>query len=293
MADYGLPFASIENDHLRLDYLTSTGPRIVGLYASGVKGNLLASTPDVHWETPHGEYYLRGGHRLWTAPEDSFYTCPEDGLDVVEIGEEVILKSPVDASGLEKEIGIRLDSNQVHLLHRIIWHGSEQIEIAPWSITQLRLGGVAILPLPNVDGLQPDRNLVFWPYSDIRDERLELHNDMVLLYGAAEGYACKIGNENRHGWIDCALGDALFVKRFSPVDAGRYPDMGCNVEAYVKDVCVELETLGVSKVLKPGESVVHEETWAVLAGEYPATFESASSIKEKLSRSKKEWRIDG
>jgi len=39
---------------------------------------LLAETPNVHWRTPHGEYHLRGGHRLWTAPENPFYTCPED-----------------------------------------------------------------------------------------------------------------------------------------------------------------------------------------------------------------------
>ena len=58
------PFASIENRFLLLDYLATTGPRIVGLYASGVPGNSFAETPDVHWPTPHGEYYLRGGHRL-------------------------------------------------------------------------------------------------------------------------------------------------------------------------------------------------------------------------------------
>ena len=287
MTDYRLPFASIENDHLRLDYLTTTGPRIVGLYVRGVKDNLLASTPEVHWETPHGEYYLHGGHRLWTAPEDPFYTCPEDGLDVIEDDDGiVVLKSPIDASGLEKEIAIRLDSDRLHLSHKITWHGDEPIETAPWTITQLRLGGMAILPLSKQNGLRPDRKLVFWPYTSIRDERLEMFDDVILLCGKAKEEACKVGNLNLHGWIACALGDALFVKRFSHVDGGRYPDMGCNVEAYVKDVCVELETLGVSEVLKTGESVVHEETWEVFAGEFPATTEGARQIKEKLSQQK-------
>ena len=31
--------------------------------------DLLAEVPDIHWTTPYGEYYLRGGHRLWHAPE--------------------------------------------------------------------------------------------------------------------------------------------------------------------------------------------------------------------------------
>lgn len=284
MGDYdGLPFGSIENDYLHLDYLTTTGPRIVGLYVSGVKGNLLASTPEVHWETPHGEYYLRGGHRLWSAPENAFYTCPENGLDVVDEDDAVVLKSPIDASGQQKEIAIRLNDNSVSLSQSIAWHGNEPQEFAPWSITQLRLGGMAILPLTKGNGLGPDRNLVFWPYSQIRDERLKMYDDLLLLHGIARDDACKIGNFNNHGWIACALDDALFVKRFTVNVNGRYPDMGSNVEIYVKDVCLELETLGSSVLLKPGESIVLEEIWQVFTGDYPATLECARNIKNQLS----------
>ncbi len=108
MAESALPFASIENDFLRLDYLTTTGPRIIGLVAKGASGNLLAETPEVHWPTPHGEFYLRGGHRLWVAPENPFYVCPEDGVQVEQNGSKVILRSAEDASGIEKEISIQL-----------------------------------------------------------------------------------------------------------------------------------------------------------------------------------------
>ena len=250
------------------------------MYANGVEGNLLAETPDAHWPTPHGEFYLRGGHRLWIAPEDLFYVCPEDDLSVVEEKDKVILRSPVDAAGLEKEISFRLDENCVHLTHRVTWHGDKPIEFAPWGITQLRLGGMAILPLSSSKGLEPNRNLVFWPYSQIHDERLELHDDLILLHGQASEQAFKIGNLNKHGWIACALGEALFVKRFSLGESQSYPDMGCNVEAYVKDVCIELETLGPVAKLNPNESVTHEETWEVITDtEYPATIESARAIQ--------------
>ena len=84
MSESRLPSKFMENEVLRLEYLTTTGPRIVGLYAKGAQGNLLAETPGVHWATPHGEFYLRGGHRLWVAPENPFHICPEDGLRVVE-----------------------------------------------------------------------------------------------------------------------------------------------------------------------------------------------------------------
>lgn len=284
MSEPKLPSASIENDFLRLEYLTTTGPRIVGLFAKGVDGNLLAETPDVHWETPHGEYHLHGGHRLWTAPEDPFYTCPENGLDVIEIADGVVLKSPVDVSRLQKEISIRLDDSRVHLSHRVTWYGKEPIEIAPWGITQLRLGGMAVMPQAKIEGLLPDRNLVLWPYTRIHEDRLDLQDDLVLLYGKAKGnVACKIGNENRHGWIAYILEDALFIKRFTQVAGGNYPDMGCNVEAYVKDACLELETLGELKKLDPSESISHEEIWEVHRGDYSLNLEFARKIKEKLS----------
>ena len=155
-----LPSASMENELLRLEYLITTGPRIIGLYARGAEGNLLAETPDIHWATPHGEFYLRGMHRLWTAPENTFYTYPEDGLSVFEKNGVVTLKGNVDASGLETEIAICLDGNCVHLSHRVTWHGNTQLELAPWTITQLRLGGAGIMPLSNYGGLAPNRNIV-------------------------------------------------------------------------------------------------------------------------------------
>ena len=282
---YQLPFASIQNDFLRLDYLTTTGPRIVGLYAKGAQGNLLAETPEVHWSTPHGEYYLRGGHRLWTAPEDPFYTCPENGLDVAQDGNKVTLKSLVDEAGLEKEIALQLDGNCVQLEHQVTWHGSEPIELAPWTITQLRLGGMAILPLSNADGLLPNRNLVLWPYTQLRDERLELHDDLILLHGSSKAEACKIGNRNIHGWIAYTMGDVLFTKSFEATASGIYPDMDCNVEAYVKDVCIELETLGPLKILKQGDTVTHAETWQITIGDYPATLETARKLNQQLSQS--------
>ncbi|HLO17107.1 MAG TPA: hypothetical protein VK206_19895 [Anaerolineales bacterium] len=283
MAASPLPSASIENEFLRVDYLTTTGPRMIGLYAKGVESNLLAETPDIHWSTPHGEYYLRGGHRLWTAPEDPFYTCPEDHIDVKVEKETVTLISNVDASGLEKEISFCLDKNRVLVTHRVTWHGEEPIELAAWTITQLSLGGIAILPQSAVDGLQPNRNLVFWPYSKVIDTRLELHDDLILIHGRPAEQAFKIGNYNPHGWVAYLFGNALFIKRFSVDTIQKYPDLGCNVEAYVKDACLELETLGPLRVLGPTESVTHEEIWEVILGKYSTRLEDARIISRQLS----------
>jgi hypothetical protein len=55
------------------------------------------------------------------------------------------------------------------------------------------------------------------------------------------------------------------------------------VEVYVKDSCLELETLGPLTHLEPGESLTHQETWEVSLGDYAATFEGAHTISRQLS----------
>jgi hypothetical protein len=76
----------------------------------------------------------------------------------------------------------------------------------------------------------------------------------------------------------CAMGDVLFTKRFETDSTATYPDMGCNVEAYVKDACIELENLSPVKKLQKGDVVTHEETWQVTPGNFPATIETARAI---------------
>jgi hypothetical protein len=279
---YPHPFDSLENDFLRIDYLTDLGPRIIGLYAKGLEGNILAVTPDAHWPTPHGEYYLHGGHRLWTAPENPFYTCPEDNVTITKEANRVTLRSSVDASGLEKEISFQLEENRVALTHHITWHGNEPIELAPWAITQVRLGGMAILPQSNIGtGVLPNRNLILWPYSRLKDRRLSLHDDWILVHARPDREAFKIGNYNPYGWIAYAMENVLFTKRFSTSPVNRYPDMGCNVECYVHDTSMELETLGSLTTLASGQFVTCEETWEVSQGNYPATLETATAISRQ------------
>jgi hypothetical protein len=65
---HGLPVAILENKILRLEYLTSAGPRIVGLSYRG-SPNLLADAHDISSETPYGKHFFLGGHRLWISPE--------------------------------------------------------------------------------------------------------------------------------------------------------------------------------------------------------------------------------
>ena len=75
---HGFPTALLENKILRLEYLTTAGPRIVRLSYQR-SSNLLAEVPDIALDSPRGKYYLLGGHRLWTSPEAPEFTYTPDG----------------------------------------------------------------------------------------------------------------------------------------------------------------------------------------------------------------------
>ncbi len=284
MSESTFPSASIENDFLRLEYLTTVGPRIIGLYSKQADVELLAPSFDIHWPTPHGEYYLYGGHRIWKSPEDSFYNCPEDNVTVIQETNRVTLRNNVDASGLQKEITFSLDENRIQLTHQLIWYGAEPIELAPWTITQVPLGGIAILPQSKAHtGSAPTRSLAVFPYVTITDTRLEVHDDMILVHGFAHPDAFKIGSYNSFGWAAYMLEKALFIKRFPVNDFRLLPDMGSNVEVYVRDAYLELETLGELVWLKPGEAVTFEETWEVIPDRYTIDADGARKVIQQLS----------
>jgi hypothetical protein len=269
IADFhGLATRSLANQHLRVDYLAEAGPRLVRLFLAGSEANLLAEAPDLSWETPFGEYYLHGGHRLWHAPEafPRTYLPDNDGLAVDEFEGGVRLRQPTErVTGIQKSMELRLDPDRPaltvqHSLHNV---GLWPVELAPWAITQVPLGGVAVLPqqAPVPSQYLPTRQLTFWSYTQVRDARLRLDDDLMLITGQAAEEPFKIGCFNHAGWMGYLLDDTFFVKRFTPQPTQPHPDMHSNCEVYVWNRFLEVETLGPLATLEPGAASVHVETW--------------------------------
>ena len=53
----------------------------------------------------------------------------------------------------------------------------------------------------------------------------------------------------------------MLIKRFSPRPDEVHADMGCNVEAYLSGMFVEMETLSPLEWIEPGGAVTHQERW--------------------------------
>ncbi|HNN12734.1 MAG TPA: hypothetical protein PKL78_04200, partial [Anaerolineales bacterium] len=196
--------------------------------------------------------------------------APDTGeLKITDLPNGVILETQTEpGSGIRKRIEIQLapDKAAATLTHTLINDGLWPVELAPWTITQFRMGGTAVLPMPvgNVDtaGLLPNRNLSFWPYSRINDPRLSLRDDFIL-FKADSLPPFKMGYFNPQGWLAYWVDDVLFKKTFSVQTNLMYPDNNSNAEIYCNEEFVELESLSPLVKLDPGESTQHVETWEI------------------------------
>lgn len=263
---------TLKNNFFELEYLTHS-LRISSITPHG-KTNLLADLshqPPV--PTPYGDFYFRGGHRLWHAPEAMPRTyVPDTGeIKITNIPNGVVLETETEpGANIRKRIEIKLavDTPSLTLTHTLFNDGLWTLELAPWAITQFRLGGIAILPMPTekVDdaALLPNRQISFWTYTRLNDKRLSLRDEFSLFHAESSLPPFKMGYFNPHGWLAYYIDGVLFKKTFNASTLAPYPDNNCNAELFCNDEFVELESLGPLTKLEPGASVQHQETWEIL-----------------------------
>ncbi len=292
MGDFqGLRTRTLKNDQLSVEFLADAGPRIVRVSAFG-KENLFADIP-TSVGTPYGNFYYRGGHRLWLAPEvmPCTYIPDNDGLSIEELIDGVRLIGKTEAgTGITKIIEIYVSPNQstVALKHILRNDGHSPIELAPWTLTMFKLGGTVLLPQPvgNADsnGLLNNRILALWSYTRINDPRLVLRDDFILIHASTNASPLKMGYFNPHGWMAYWFKGILFCKKFDVCATETFPDGGCNTESFCNDQFVELESLGALVKLKAGGSVNFTENWELHRGlDVPfLSDEIRSVLKNKL-----------
>ena len=249
----------LENQQLSLWITKDVGPRILGLSLAG-GDNLMVVLPDSKIPVESGDdYSLRGGHRLWYGPEspETTYITDDQPVEIRSVQDGVKIFQPIDgATGIQKILYISLDMDraEVKIEHELLNTGSNPYQLAPWAVTMMRPGGEAILPLQlekdDPHGLWPNRQLAFWPYTDIRSEHLALANRAVIVKATMSTGALKIGTPNTIGWIAYRFKKTLFVKRSDYHPDQEYLDRQSSSQIYCNPSVIELETLG--PVVKSG-----------------------------------------
>lgn len=261
----GFDCVRLDGDASAVLVTVSAGPRVLGLI--GRAGNLMAVLPDAELEGPEGlRFRFIGGHRLWAAPEIPTVTYQPDerACSFAEVEAGVRVESPADGAGLVKTIEVCRAPGGWVVDHEIRNVSSGPIEVAAWGVTQLRPGGEARLSIGDGgSGLQADRSLVLWPYTDLADERLCFERDLVRVRAPRSGTPLKIGAAPGGSWLAYGVGSEIFEKRIEPDPGATYPDRGASVQVYVCEAFCELETLGPLQHLRPGDRTRHRERWTL------------------------------
>jgi len=265
----------LNEGRLELIVTTEVGPRVIGLSAGGAENEFGVIEAEAG-RTGGSQWRIYGGHRLWHSPERAGRTySPDNGpIKIEQTGGRVRLVQPVEAeTGIEKSLEISLPPGKflrAVVNHRLVNRGHWSVELAPWALSVLAPGGVAVVPQPNrpkSDPFQPDRILSLWPYTRLDDPRLTIGRRYLMLrQDPQQAHPCKFGVNDIDNWGAYANRGRVFLKRFRYAPGAAYPDGGASVEVYTNHLFLELETLGPLVRLEPGAAVEHREEWLLLEG---------------------------
>jgi hypothetical protein len=260
----------LSNDVVDLIVTTDVGPRVIRFGFVG-EDNQFKEYTEMLGQVGGDEWRIYGGHRFWHAPEAEPRTYYPDNHPVrLEKQVDCVrLVQPLEpTTGIQKEIDLSLTPDDAHVKvrHRLRNRNLWAVELAPWALSVMAQGGMAIVPLPprglHEENLQPTSTMTLWAYTDLSDPRWTWGRKYVMLRQDPQRAAPqKIGLMVPDGWVAYARSSHLFVKRFEYVPSGRYPDWGCSVETFTNHEMLEVETLGPTARLQPDAAVEHVEHW--------------------------------
>jgi hypothetical protein len=265
----------VTNGEIELVVTASVGPRVMRYGYLGGQ-NVFKEFSEQLGKSGEKEFQLRGGHRVWKAPEDAVATWAPDNVpvQVTPTTNGLIALEPVEPlTGLQKEIAVEMadTGSHVRVSHRIHNRTLFPLEFAPWALTMMAPGGMAITGFPprgkHPQVLAATNPLVMWAYTDLSDSRWRFTKKyMTLTQDPKASEPQKLGHFNPKTWAAYLLNGDLFVKQSVADPAKAYPDFGCSFETFTNADFLEMETIGPMTKVQPGGSVEHTEQWSLHRG---------------------------
>jgi hypothetical protein len=270
----------VSNGEVELVVTSDVGPRVIRFGFVGGQ-NVFKEFPEQLGGKGEAQFQLRGGHRVWKAPEDPVASWAPDNVPVhIELKPDgLIAREPVEPlTKLEKEIEVRMApaGTTVEVTHRIANRSLFPLEFAVWAMSMMAQDGLAITGFPprgqhpiNLEATNP---LVMWAYTDLSDSRWKFTRKyMMLRQDPKIAAAQKLGLFNPNTWAAYLLNGEAFVKQARAGSAADYPDFGCSFETFTNSDFLEMETLGPMTKVLPNRSIEHIEHWSLHRNVRPAT----------------------
>src|ERR1043166_181891 len=212
----------VKNPEIELVVTADVGPRII--YFGRVGGhNLFKNYSGQIGGKSEASWMIRGGSRIWIAPEDRVASYAPDNERVeIEIRENTLnATAPVeDTTRVQKQMVIRMAERNasVEVLHRVRNTGLLPAEFAIWVLTVMAQGGTAVTGFPprgtHPEDLAPSNPLIMWPFTDLSDPRWRsLKKYLVLHQDSGRASPQKLGHFNPRTWAAYFLNGDVFLKR--------------------------------------------------------------------------------
>ncbi len=303
----------LSNGEVELVITLDVGPRVIRYgYVGGA--NVFKEFDDQIGKTSEKEWMIRGGHRLWHAPEDIKRTYELDNSPVKweKLGESGarVIQSVEPNTGIQKEMDLTLDQQGggVKVVHRLRNTNMWDVELAPWALTVMAPGGIEIIPLPekiahpgslepgekpDYRGFVPNQNMIVWPFTDLADPRWRWGTRYITLRQDVNAKTpTKLGLAHKLGWIAYLNGGELFVKVIDYREGQQYTDGGSNFETFTNKDFLEVESLGPLQRVASGKTIEHLERWSLLKDATRETTDAAidASIRPRIEELIKQWR---
>ncbi len=283
----------LSNGSVDLIITADVGPRILRCGFTGER-NLMAEFKEQLGGTGEKEWMIRGGHRLWFAPEVKPDTYELDNIPVkvsrIDGGIRT-LQEPGPVTGIQKRMDIVMADrkNEITITHVLTNRGRKPRTLAPWALTVMAPGANCIIPLPpkipHTGRLTHNQEWSLWGYTDFADGRWTLGSRFVFFRQDRRRGPAKLGVAHREGWVACQIDEFALVKRFDWIEGATYPDGGVNFETFSNERMLEVETLAPMATLKPGQSVKHTEIWQLIRGLKPIrTEKDADALARRIRR---------
>ncbi|MBP3633060.1 MAG: hypothetical protein J6J43_00610 [Oscillospiraceae bacterium] len=244
------------------------GIRVLHLSHAGMENLLYRQPADLsdNLSTDKG-WKIFGGHRLWTAPESDLSYYPDcEGVSYELTQDGVIVRQNKDPwLGVQKRLRLSFSPDGSLLLEHTITNTADApMTIASWGVTTFDRGEAEVLFGKGTPGsYNPQRTLSLWGDSALSDPRIRFCGEKIYACHKPMENAFKMGVFAMGGTASLVNKQQRFTLTFEADPQGTYPDGGCNFEVYMDKFVLELEALGQSKTIAPGESVSHWERWYV------------------------------
>lgn len=262
----------VSNGEIELIVTGDVGPRVIRFGFIGGQ-NLFKEFSDQMGKSGEQKFQLRGGDRVWKAPEDPIATWAPDNVavEITPTESGLVARAPIEPlTQLQKEIEISMapSGTSVKVSHRITNHSLFSLEFAPWVLTMMAPGGVEITGFPprgrHPANLEATNPLVMWAYTNLGDKRLTFTKKyLILRQDTKNPEAEKVGLFNRDTWAMYLLNGEAFLKSATADPAQTYTDFGCSFETFTNDEFLEMETLGAVTKVQPGKTVEQVEHWSL------------------------------